>query len=240
MKALLTSLTLMTLLILSCKKSDPAPEPAPTPSPTPAADVTPPVITLTGNSVDTCYLGATYTDPGATANDNVDGNITASIVATGSVNSAATGTYLLNYNVKDAAGNSATQVTRTVKVMNSGTFLAGTYSVICTYTVRESAGPTTTVTTSSYMSNVQVSPSVNNAITINSLKIGPVSVVPYISSLTNNGNNISLMYVNTAYPFGSASGTVSPSKTSFTVDTYSYEQMFISRTHTCRNVFIKQ
>ena len=75
-----------------------------------------PVITLNGASSITHAHGTTYTDAGATANDSNDGDLTSSIVVTGSVNSNAVGTYTLNYNVSDAAGNAATQVSRTINV----------------------------------------------------------------------------------------------------------------------------
>jgi hypothetical protein len=81
-----------------------------------AADTTAPVITLTGSATINLNVGDSFTDAGATATDNVDGNLTSSIVVTGSVNTAAVGTYTLNYNVSDAAGNAATQVSRTVNV----------------------------------------------------------------------------------------------------------------------------
>jgi Metallo-peptidase family M12B Reprolysin-like/GEVED domain/Bacterial surface protein, Ig-like domain/MAM domain, meprin/A5/mu/Secretion system C-terminal sorting domain len=80
------------------------------------ADTTAPVITLIGPSSITLSLGSIYTEQGATATDNIDGDITASIVITGSVNTSIAGTYLVNYNVSDAAGNAATQVTRTVTI----------------------------------------------------------------------------------------------------------------------------
>ncbi len=81
-----------------------------------AADATAPVITLNGASTINLTVGDSFTDPGATATDNVDGNISANIVVTGSVNTSVAGTYTLNYNVSDAAGNAATQVSRTVNV----------------------------------------------------------------------------------------------------------------------------
>ena len=80
------------------------------------ADTIAPVITLNGAASMDIALNSTFTDPGATAQDNVDGNITASIVKTGSVNTASAGTYVLRYNVKDKAGNAATEVIRTVRV----------------------------------------------------------------------------------------------------------------------------
>jgi hypothetical protein len=80
------------------------------------ADTTPPVITLTGDDELTIAVGSSFTDPGATATDNVDGNLTSAIVVGGSVNTAHVGTYHLTYDVTDAAGNHATQATRTVHV----------------------------------------------------------------------------------------------------------------------------
>ncbi|WP_299883825.1 reprolysin-like metallopeptidase [uncultured Lacinutrix sp.] len=80
------------------------------------ADTTKPVITLVGNASISLTVGASYTDQGATATDNVDGNLTSSIVTTGSVNTALEGVYTIRYNVSDAAGNAATEVTRTVTV----------------------------------------------------------------------------------------------------------------------------
>ncbi|EDP97048.1 S8 family serine peptidase [Kordia algicida OT-1] len=80
------------------------------------ADTVAPVITLNGAATINLTVGDSFTDPGATATDNVDGNLTSSIVVTGSVNTSVEGTYTLNYNVSDAAGNAATQVSRTVNV----------------------------------------------------------------------------------------------------------------------------
>ncbi len=81
-----------------------------------SADTEAPVITLTGAATINLTVGDSFTDPGATATDNVDGDLTSSIVVTGSVNTSVEGTYTLNYNVSDAAGNAATQVSRTVNV----------------------------------------------------------------------------------------------------------------------------
>lgn len=82
-----------------------------------AADTTPPVITLVGDNPVNITVGDTYTDAGATASDDVDGDITANIVVGGDivdVNNAAQ--YIITYNVSDAAGNAAAEVTRTVNV----------------------------------------------------------------------------------------------------------------------------
>ena len=85
-------------------------------------DTTLPVITRSGpSSIDVPY-GSTYTDAGATATDNIDGNITSSIVRTGLElvdTSTIGGTYIIHYNVSDTAHNAATEITRTVNVVKA-------------------------------------------------------------------------------------------------------------------------
>lgn len=81
-------------------------------------DITVPVITITGSSSITIKRNSTYVDQGATATDNIDGNITSRIVTTSTVNTKTTGTYYVKYNVTDTAGNAASTKTRTVKVTN--------------------------------------------------------------------------------------------------------------------------
>jgi hypothetical protein len=80
------------------------------------ADATAPVITLTGDSQMTLDTGESFTDPGATAADDTDGDISGSVAVSGTVDTSTAGTYTLTYNVADAAGNAATAVTRTVIV----------------------------------------------------------------------------------------------------------------------------
>ncbi|MFC1801965.1 DUF5011 domain-containing protein [Patescibacteria group bacterium] len=84
------------------------------------ADTTSPVITLTGSSSVTVNQGATYNDNGATATDDVDGDITSNITTVNPVNTSIPATYTVTYNVSDAADNPATQVTRTVTVSPAG------------------------------------------------------------------------------------------------------------------------
>ena len=82
-------------------------------------DTTIPVITLTGDATVTIEVGATYTDAGATAQDNYDGDITSSIVTVSTVNTSIVGVYSVSYNVTDTNGNPAAEVTRTVNVVDT-------------------------------------------------------------------------------------------------------------------------
>ncbi len=79
-------------------------------------DVTKPVITLTGVNPYTMYIGDTYSEPGFSANDNVDGDITAKVQTTNNINNSTAGSYWVRYNVSDNAGNAADQKERTVVV----------------------------------------------------------------------------------------------------------------------------
>ena len=80
-----------------------------------APDTTPPVITLKGDNPLYLNVGDEFVDPGATATDDVDGDLTEQIVVTGSVDTSKPGEYILTYTVSDSAGNEATE-TRTVIV----------------------------------------------------------------------------------------------------------------------------
>ncbi len=84
-------------------------------------DTVKPVIVLNGQASMSLSQGSAFSDPGATASDNKDGNITSKISVSGSVNSSVAGTYRLDYNVSDAAGNKANTVSRTVQVIATAT-----------------------------------------------------------------------------------------------------------------------
>ncbi|MDR2156707.1 MAG: DUF5011 domain-containing protein, partial [Clostridiales Family XIII bacterium] len=68
-----------------------------------------PIISLNGASVLRLQVGDPFTDPGATAHDDRDGDLTASIVVSGSADTGVTGVYTLTYTVTDSAGNTASK-----------------------------------------------------------------------------------------------------------------------------------
>ncbi|WP_171655962.1 S-layer homology domain-containing protein [Paenibacillus foliorum] len=111
-----------------------------------------PVIKLNGEASVSLTVGGTYTELGATATDNV--GIAGDVVITGTVNTGVIGTYTLQYNVKDLAGNAAVEVTRTVIVKPA---------------VRGNSGHSTT-------SEGNASSNPGNTITINASKGGTDSI----------------------------------------------------------------
>lgn len=104
--------------------------------------------------------GTTYVDPGATATDNVDGNITSRLSAfgVGAVDTSAPTTastpYLITYDVSDSAGNTAVEGLREVIVAcksptttctaSDGTLFCSTSAGLCIEST------TTTVTSATY------------------------------------------------------------------------------------------
>lgn len=77
------------------------------------ADVNAPVINLKGDYKTTLYVGTEYEEPGYTATDQEDGDVTAKVTKTDNIDMNKAGTYTVNYTVQDSVGN-VTTVTRTV------------------------------------------------------------------------------------------------------------------------------
>lgn len=104
MKKIVFILVLSAIYFSSCKKNT-------------STDSTPPLITLIGSDHVYVDKGTTYTDAGATAYDEADGDITAQIILYNPVDPNTIGTYYVTYNVRDKAGNTAVEVKRKVDVM---------------------------------------------------------------------------------------------------------------------------
>ncbi len=83
-------------------------------------DITKPVITILGKIQDTLMQGKSYVDAGATALDNIDGNITNKITKVSTLDSSKLGTYTITYSVSDLANNTASAVRTIVVVKNTG------------------------------------------------------------------------------------------------------------------------
>ena len=78
-------------------------------------DITKPVISLKGNNEITIYEGNDYQEPGFTATDNCDGDLTKKVEVSSNVKTNNPGTYKIVYKVKDS-NNNETQITRTITV----------------------------------------------------------------------------------------------------------------------------
>ena len=105
-------------------------------------DTTPPVISILGTNPVNVNKGDTYSDEGATATDDIDGDITANIKVDNTVDTSVAGTYYVYYTVSDAAGNEATQVTRKVIVISSEDTTPPVISILGTNPVNVNKGDT--------------------------------------------------------------------------------------------------
>jgi hypothetical protein len=80
------------------------------------ADGDAPTLTLNGASTLTVTVGENFEDPGATAVDDVDGDLTRQILVDNPVDTKVLGRYSVTYEVVDSAGNVST-ATRTVEIV---------------------------------------------------------------------------------------------------------------------------
>jgi formylglycine-generating enzyme required for sulfatase activity len=83
-------------------------------------DISNPVIVLAGDLNMSFSKGLSWMDPGYEAYDARDGNISSSVVVSGTVDVNTTGVYTLTYSVSDGASNEA-NATRTVNVGQAST-----------------------------------------------------------------------------------------------------------------------
>mgnify|MGYP001191293938 FL=1 len=130
-----------------------------------SSDTVSPVQTLIGESTVTLYVGDRYIEQGAFGIDDVDGNISNLMeIDNQSVNTSSPGTYIVSYDTKDAAGNQAITIYRTVIVLentsnidtstssstNSGTstVTSDTNSTLDTFTINVTASSSSDYTLS--------------------------------------------------------------------------------------------
>jgi hypothetical protein len=95
-----------------------------------SSDIVTPTITLLGDASMTLFQGDVYTELGANATDDVDGDISNTVIITGTVDTSTIGVYNLAYNVSDAAGNIASTATRTVNVVVAPDTVAPTITLV--------------------------------------------------------------------------------------------------------------
>lgn len=70
-------------------------------------DTQPPDITMNGEAELTLKYGGDWTDPGVSARDNLDGDISGLVTSEGAVDTLVPGDYTIHYHVEDSSGNAA-------------------------------------------------------------------------------------------------------------------------------------
>lgn len=210
------AITLLLVAVSACKKKD-----------SDEIDTMAPIFTLKGKKADTVALNsATYVDSGAVAIDDFDGNISKRVVVTGTLNLNLAGLYMKLYNVDDLSGNKAKQLTRTILVKNDAAFLDGVYIATA------NCGATNT---SSFVSTVEASSTVNNQIKINGIGMLDTGIVA-VGKVS--GLNIAItpgVHFGTSY---SGSAVINSNKTEFSLNYAISKPPFTS--YGCTTTYKKQ
>ena len=106
-------------------------------------DTTKPEITLQGNEV-TIYQNDTYNEPGYTATDNYDKDITSKVKVTNNIDNKKAGTYEVTYSVNDSSKNKI-EIKRKVNVIEKtktpGTYIKGILIVNKKYSLPANYNP---------------------------------------------------------------------------------------------------
>ncbi len=226
----------------------------------PIKDTVAPVLFLAGPEIDTVYVTnyvtttinkgdsvytwdpgnvfVGYEDRGAEVMDEVRGERMCSdlrVNVEGAVNTRVLGTYYLHYSATDAAGNKSSVLTRTVHVLeNAVAFLGGQYTAVCSYTALPAGSLNPWVSSETYTAVIYPK-SCKNRFELVNLKIGAEKVVTDGALV---GNSMELGFFSPDYANGTCTGTLSPTKESFTIEStfYAYSQ---AKRYQCKNVFTK-
>lgn len=120
-------------------------------------DTTKPEITLQGNEV-TIYQNDTYNEPGYTATDNYDKDITSKVKVTNNIDNTKVGTYEVTYSVNDSSKNK-TEIKRKVNVIEKpktpGTYIKGILIVNKKYSLPANYNPGVDQTASDALKQLQ-------------------------------------------------------------------------------------
>lgn len=120
-------------------------------------DTTKPEIILQGNEV-TIYQNDTYNEPGYTATDNYDKDITSKVKVTNNIDNKKTGTYEVTYSVSDSSKNK-TEIKRKVNVIEKpktqGTYIKGILIVNKKYSLPANYNPGVDQTASTALKQLQ-------------------------------------------------------------------------------------
>lgn len=191
-------------------------------------DVTSPTITLNGSDVITLDLHQPYTEQGATANDNKDGNLTGNITSNGSPDVNNAGVYTITYSVYDKAGNSA-DATRKVIVRHTGATIAASYAV------KDSCGNSST----SYVDVVTNKSTLQLSVT-KFANYANGTVLFDVSGETNSTITVPQQTVFCGVPAANrtftGSGTISPDGKKMTIN---YTEVTNNTTSSCTGIYTK-
>ena len=185
-----------------------------------AADTTAPVITLIGSTIIQLSVGDTFTDPGATATDAVDGDLTASITSTSTVDTSVVGFYAVLYSVTDAAGNAAS-IYREINVRAVDT-TAPVITLIGSTIIQLSVGDTFTDpgATATDAVDGDLTASITSTSTVDTSVVGFYAVLYSVTDAAGNAASIYREINVTAVAISYNIGVVASSNSDYTLTGY--------------------
>lgn len=148
-------------------------------------DSEPPVITLIGANPAKRTVGRTYSDPGATAFDDVDGDLTSTIAVESTVDTSTVGEYTVTYRVSDASGNAAAPAVRIVQIVDDEppviTLLGQNPAIVSVGEIYSDAGATATDNKDGDLTS-----QIQAASTVNTNQAGEFTVTYTVSDSSGN------------------------------------------------------
>lgn len=93
-------------------------------------DVIPPVLTLIGNSSIEIIKGSSYNEEGANSIDDIDGDISSTIIISGIVDTSVPGTYVITYTSTDSSNNTSI-IIRTIVILDDVPPVISLKNAIC-------------------------------------------------------------------------------------------------------------
>lgn len=198
---------------------------------TSAKDTEKPVITLNGNSEITLNQGDKYSEKGASATDNIDGDITSKIKVSGKVDTSKIGVYTITYVVTDKSGNRAEATRKIMVVASTTTVSTPTTTKITTKKKSNSSSSnirTTKVTTARITTPPIITLRGNSTITINQ---GTSWKDPGFTAKDAKGNDLTGRV--------SVSGFVNTSVVGTYIIRYSVTDSWSNKSYVTRTVIVK-
>ena len=200
-------------------------------------DIVIPVITLLGDASTTVTIDTSYVDAGATAEDNIDGDITASIVTANSVNVNTLGSYTVTYNVVDSSGNTAIEVTRTVVVEEAA---ASPDIVIPVITLLGDASTTVTIDTSYVDAGATAEDNIDgditaSIVTANSVNVNTLGSYTVTYNVVDSSGNTAIEVTRTVIIAEESADTMSYTSSVLGIVSVDEQRVFDSSAHLVAN-----
>ena len=164
-------------------------------------DQTAPTLTLQGT--DTMYIEVfgKYTEPGFSANDTRDGNLTSAVVVTGAVNTNEVANYTITYSVQDAQANRTVktrvvivQDTKAPVITNNEIKVVGTENIV-EVQLQSVFVDRTEVTDNYYDVVLMASPGLNGEALVDTRVKGSTIVTYNVTDGSNNSASLVIKYV---------------------------------------------